>query len=319
MEFFFDNHSSLPAHLQLQEQIKLALLLGRLRPGDTLPSIRDVEQETGISRNIVRKSYLALQRSGILNLRHGKGVLVEKGLNYRRRDSIMANAESLARETLSKVERLGISPTAFVRYLYQHANEQERSSCSLVFVDAAKAISEERAAKISAFWRVNILGLSMDELAAMSRSEQKRIRIILTNYLRHDQVKRLVKDSSIEVVPLSLKFTDSMRKAFSRLPPNASVVLVLDDRDYPSLSLILESYRQLLADGTMKLSAVSLSEIPDLYKFVTTSRYHKIWLSNRIWDQVPDKIRKHSRVSAPQMEIDLASLESIRIMAGVII
>src|SRR5687768_8494051 len=71
MDFVFDKHTPVPAHAQIQEQIKLALLLGRLRPGDTLPSIRDVEKQVGISRNLVWKAYLELQASGILNLRHG--------------------------------------------------------------------------------------------------------------------------------------------------------------------------------------------------------------------------------------------------------
>ena len=36
MEFRIDKHANLPLVEQLQEQIKIALLLGRLRPGDTL-------------------------------------------------------------------------------------------------------------------------------------------------------------------------------------------------------------------------------------------------------------------------------------------
>src|SRR5580698_9044387 len=65
MDLSLDKHSPLPPHAQIQEKIKLALLLGRLRPGDTLPSIREVEKETGISRNVVRKAYLELQTLGV--------------------------------------------------------------------------------------------------------------------------------------------------------------------------------------------------------------------------------------------------------------
>ena len=116
MEFVLDPHSPLPTHSQIQEQVKLALLLGRLRPGDTLPSIRDVEKEIHVSRSIVRKAYLALQRSGILTLRHGKGVLVEKHLSYSQRGDIMEQCQALSHDILSKAERMGISPSAFARY-----------------------------------------------------------------------------------------------------------------------------------------------------------------------------------------------------------
>jgi len=319
MEFVLDNHSPLPAHLQIQEQIKLALLLGRLRPGDTLPSIRDVEKQIRVSRNIVRKAYLALQRAGILNLRHGKGVLVEKQLSYGERANIMQQCESLSTEILGKAERLGISPSAFARYLYQQARERERSAPSLIFVDATKRLALERATKISSFWHVNVPGISMDELEAMKRNGFGGVRTILTNYLRLDQVRRIVGRARVQVMPLSLVFTGAMREEFRRLPAQASVVLVVDDRDYPSLALILESYRQVLVDPSVKLTALPRSRIRDLEKFVKSSKYQKVIFSNRIWEEVPDRLKKHSRVTRPMLEIDLASLESVRIDAGVVI
>ncbi len=319
MEFVLDPHSTMPVHLQLQEQIKLALLLGRLRPGDTLPSIRDVEKQIKLSRNIVRKAYLGLQRSGILTLRHGKGVLVDKQLSYSQRASVMEHCEVLCSDVLARVERLGISPSAFARYLYQRARERERKAATLVFVDATKALAVERAAKISSHWHVNVLGLSMDELSAMSANGLRGVRIILTNYLRLDQVRAIIRGSRAVVIPLSLVFTQEMRETFRRLPSNASVVLVVDDRDYPSLTLILESYRNILVDPSVKLTALPSSRVRDLEVFVKSGKYHKVIFSNRIWDQVPDRLRKHVRVTRPLMEIDLASLESVRIRAGVIL
>ena len=143
MDFVLDKHSALPAHAQIQEQIKLALLLGRLRPGDTLPSIRDVEKDVGISRNIVRKAYLHLQSSGILDLRHGKGVLVEKNLSYSHHGKIQQETESLSRELIVRLRKSGISPSAFARYLYQKAREDESQAPFLVFVDATTAHREE--------------------------------------------------------------------------------------------------------------------------------------------------------------------------------
>ena len=319
MEFILDPHSPLPAHLQIQEQIKLALLLGRLRPSDTLPSIRDVEKQIRVSRNIVRKAYLGLQRSGILTLRHGKGVLVEKQLSYSQRGSIMEQCQALSADILARVERLGISPSAFARYLYQQARERERATPPLIFVDATKALALERAAKISSFWQLNVPGVSLDELGVMRKSGLKGIRTILTNYLRLDQVRKIVNRSRAEVIPLSLVFTPEMREKFRRLPPNASVVLVLDDRDYPSLSLILESYRKILVDPSVKLTAIPRSRVRDLERFVISAKYQKVIFSNRIWEEVPDSLKKHPRVTRPIMEIDLSSLESVRIRAGVVL
>lgn len=319
MEFVLDPHSTLPPHLQIQEQIKLALLLGHLRPGDTLPSIRDVEKQIRLSRNIVRKAYLGLQRSGILTLRHGKGVLVEKELSYSERGSIMEQCESLSAEVLTRVERLGISPSAFARYLYQQARDRERTLPSLVFVDATESLARERAAKISSHWHVNVPGLSMDELAALHSLGLKGIRTILTNYLRLDQVRQIVARDRVDVIPLSLVFTPEMREQFRRLPSNANVVLVVDERDHPSLTLLLEGYRKILVDPSVKMCALPRNEVQDLAKFVKSGKYQLVLFSNRIWNQVPEKVRKMRQVSRPMMDIDLSSLESVRIRAGVVL
>jgi GntR family transcriptional regulator len=319
MDFTFDPHSPLPTYLQIQEQIKLALLLGQLRPGDTLPSIRDVEKQARVSRNIVRKAYLALQRSGILTLKHGKGVLVEKDLSYGERGSVMKQCETLSTEILGKAAKLGISSSAFARYLYQQARERERTAPFLIFVDVTEPIALERAAKISSFWHVNVAGHSIDQLVEMRNKELKGVRAVLTNYLRLDQVRKNVKEPHVDVIPVSLTFTQAMRDEFRRLPHNASVVLVLDDRDYPSLRLILESYKKILVDPSIRLTALPRSQVRDLERFVRSTKYHKVMFSNRIWEQVPEKLRKHPHVTRPQMDIDLASLESVRIRAGVVI
>ncbi len=267
----------------------------------------------------MRKAYLALQRSGILTLRHGKGVLVEKQLSYGQLGNIMKKCEGLSNDVLTEVERMRISPSAFARYLYQQARERERTAPFLAFVDATKSLAEERAAKISSFWEVNITGLSMEELAALDTNRQNRIGTILTNYLRLDQVRQIVKRSGIDVIPLGLQFTPAMLGEFGRLPANASVVLVVDDRDYPSLSLILETYRKILVRPSVKLTAIPFSRVRDLERFVKSSRHHKLIFSNRIWEQVPERLKRHPRVTRPQMEIDLGSLESARIRAGVIL
>lgn len=318
MDFTLDKHSPLPPHAQIQEKIKLALLLGRLRPGDTLPSIRDVEQEVGISRNIVRKAYLELQTLGVLNLRHGKGVLVQKQLVYGGRDSVHEKCEALSRDILSRLREIGVSPSAFARYLYQQAREHETQSPFVIFVDATKSQAVERASNISAIWQVNVPGYSLDELAALPKQELRTIRRVLTNYIRFDQVRRIV-GSLAEVIPLGLTFGEQTVKELGRLPSTSNLVLVLDDQDYPSLSLLIDLYRKLVIKPGTNISALPFTTIKDLRKFVKSDKYDKIIFSNRIWDNIPEELKKLPKVTRPHMEVDLSSLESARIHAGVII
>lgn len=52
-------------------QVRARLATGRLRPGDRLPSERDLAQQLGVGRNSVREALRALEVSGILRLHKG--------------------------------------------------------------------------------------------------------------------------------------------------------------------------------------------------------------------------------------------------------
>jgi DNA-binding FadR family transcriptional regulator len=54
MEFIIKQHSSVPVIKQIQEQVKLAVWMGIVRSGDSLPSIREVERTRKGSRRVDR-------------------------------------------------------------------------------------------------------------------------------------------------------------------------------------------------------------------------------------------------------------------------
>jgi len=56
---------------EIASQIRVRLATGRLRPGDRLPSERDLAQQLGVGRNSVREALRSLEVSGILRLHKG--------------------------------------------------------------------------------------------------------------------------------------------------------------------------------------------------------------------------------------------------------
>ncbi len=73
MEFIIEQHSPVPVITQIQEQVKLAVWMGTVRSGDSLPSIREVERKTGVNRAQVYRAYKGLQQAGLLVLTRGRG------------------------------------------------------------------------------------------------------------------------------------------------------------------------------------------------------------------------------------------------------
>jgi len=65
-----------PLYLQLKRWIEEAVQTGAVKPGDALPSERDLAVKADVSRVTVRKAVQHLVRDGVLIQRHGSGTFV---------------------------------------------------------------------------------------------------------------------------------------------------------------------------------------------------------------------------------------------------
>ena len=76
IEFHLDPRSGVPTYLQLAQQVQQAVRLGILRPGDQLPTVKDVVGALAINPNTVLKAYRELDREGLTEGRRGQGTFV---------------------------------------------------------------------------------------------------------------------------------------------------------------------------------------------------------------------------------------------------
>jgi GntR family transcriptional regulator len=80
IEFVLDGRSRLATYVQLVQQVKQALRVGLLEPGDRLPRVREVAQSLAINPNTVLKAYRELVHEGLVEARPGIGTFVLKSL-----------------------------------------------------------------------------------------------------------------------------------------------------------------------------------------------------------------------------------------------
>jgi GntR family transcriptional regulator / MocR family aminotransferase len=71
-----DGSSARPLHAQVYEQLRGAVLSGRLAPGIRLPSTRDLARDLGVARNTVLNAFDQLGAEGYLDGRVGDGTYV---------------------------------------------------------------------------------------------------------------------------------------------------------------------------------------------------------------------------------------------------
>ena len=74
--FRLDGSSGVPPYLQLVHQVRQSLLLGYLREGDRLPTVKDVASDLAINPNTVVKAYRQLEHEGLAGGRPGQGTFI---------------------------------------------------------------------------------------------------------------------------------------------------------------------------------------------------------------------------------------------------
>ena len=71
-----DASDPMPLHAQLERSIRVAIASQRLKPGDQLPTVRQLAVALRINANTVAKVYTHLERTGALETRRGVGTFV---------------------------------------------------------------------------------------------------------------------------------------------------------------------------------------------------------------------------------------------------
>jgi GntR family transcriptional regulator len=68
-----------PIYGQIADRVKFAVAAGALRPGDLVPSVRELSKQLVVNPNTVAKAYQDLQREGLLETVRGMGLQVAEG------------------------------------------------------------------------------------------------------------------------------------------------------------------------------------------------------------------------------------------------
>jgi GntR family transcriptional regulator len=97
IEFFLDTRSGVPTYLQLVQQVKQAVRLGILRPGDQLPTVKEVVGGLAINPNTVLKAYRELDHEGLVEGRRGQGTFVSSDLQSLPPDGVKSLRSALQR------------------------------------------------------------------------------------------------------------------------------------------------------------------------------------------------------------------------------
>src|SRR3954451_3838049 len=96
-EFHMEARSGVPTYLQIVQQVRQAIRLEGLRPGDQLPTVKEVVSALAINPNTVLKAYRELDLAGLVEGRRGVGTFVSSELTPSPPDGVKELRSALQR------------------------------------------------------------------------------------------------------------------------------------------------------------------------------------------------------------------------------
>ena len=115
-----------PIYLQMISQIREQVRSGRLKPGDELPSVRELADNLGINMHTVRSAYLKLRDQGIINLRLGRRATIAKFHQPVKNEEAEAELQLRLEEWMTDAILMGLTSDQIKQIVERKSKEMEK-------------------------------------------------------------------------------------------------------------------------------------------------------------------------------------------------
>ncbi|WP_017417061.1 MULTISPECIES: GntR family transcriptional regulator [Clostridium] len=95
MSLKFDEN--LPIYIQIMDYIKKKTVIGEIKEGDKLPSVRELSSDLKVNPNTVSRVYQELEREGLTYTQRGMGTFITED-----KDILYSLKKTMARDIVSK-------------------------------------------------------------------------------------------------------------------------------------------------------------------------------------------------------------------------
>ncbi len=106
-----DFRSGVPIYVQIVEQVQQLVVQGGLKPGDQLPTVRQLATELRVNFNTVARAYRLLDEARLISTQQGRGTYILDKPSPEVEDHLRGEAlEAITRRYIREAVNLGSSP-----------------------------------------------------------------------------------------------------------------------------------------------------------------------------------------------------------------
>jgi len=114
---------SRPLYLQIINQIKEQVGEGILKPGDELPSVRELADSLGINMHTVRSAYLKLRDQAIIDFRLGRRARIARPPSSPSKADAEDRLKSSIKELVTDAHLMGLSSDDLLDFINRQINQ----------------------------------------------------------------------------------------------------------------------------------------------------------------------------------------------------
>jgi GntR family transcriptional regulator len=317
LQLTVDKQTVIPVHEQIKNQIRLALAIGELRPGDYLPSIRRADSRLHVGLATIRRAYEELADAGIVTLERGRGAFVSKDASTAA-GSPIEQFEDIFQFLSGDLKRRKLVPSAFARFLFSRTLQAEQKRPSIALIEESVTLTSDYVEQLGQSWQLPIVGIPIGDLKQMSPEKRSSFSCFLMDYYVQGMVKSLLRGSGPLIIPLDVEFRPEMNADLGGLARKSQIALILEDSEYDRKATYVRNlfekafHAKQLQFQPLRESAVSLP------KLLKDKKFSRIYVGNRIWDHLDAGTRGNRRIRRPMFRITDECLKRTWGLIGVI-
>lgn len=291
----------------VRARLLAALHVGRLSPGDRVPSVRRLASLTGLNPKTIHRAFKNLAGEGLLDVRPGSGTFVAwRGRRVESAATSLDLVSAIARMR-SAAAAMRIRPAEFATFAKAALGgdlagvpvavvECNREQSAMIEADLARRLG-------LAPRRVPLPLLRAEGFRALGGAEA-----VVTTDCHLDEVLQRSRPSGLGVHPVSLDSAFPLR--IIDLARRLGVVLVVDDPEFGRVFLRLLRHLGLDESGAGRVRAIRAPEAPTALRQVERGAH--VWLSPllRVGKAVP--VPTDLRVVAETWHVPEDRLERVR-------
>lgn len=121
-----DPRSSKPLYEQIIDQIKENMIKGIIRPGDKLPSVRELSAMITANPNTVSKAYQELERQKVIETLRGKGTFAAHRFDFKGDKEKMDELKNRVKNVVIEAHYLGMNKNNVLNLLEEVYSEFDK-------------------------------------------------------------------------------------------------------------------------------------------------------------------------------------------------